>query len=266
MASRVRNGRRAGQRTIRIVMLVAVLPLLYLTVTLLQVLLAASRDGARPVEAIVVLGAAQYHGRPSPVLQARLDHAAALYEDRIAPLVVVTGGRQEGDRFTEASASADYLARRGIPQEALLREVQGRSSYESLAATARLLRRRGAASVVLVSDPLHAARIRAISREVGMDATVSPARSDPVARKPRWQMAARETLAVAIGRVVGFRRLRNLGLHLNLEAAGAHHPGAATFTGVDPGRGIRLWGSGREGSPPSRGVPARRGPRRPPAR
>src|SRR3954468_10806172 len=115
----------------------------YLAVTFIQVWIASRRDEARPAQAIVVLGAAQYNGRPSPVLRARLDHAAALFKKGLADVVVVTGGKQPGDTFTEASASADYLAGKGIPQEKVLREVEGRNSWQSLAASAAFLKRDG---------------------------------------------------------------------------------------------------------------------------
>jgi uncharacterized SAM-binding protein YcdF (DUF218 family) len=213
-----RSGSRARRRSARVVVLFAVLlPLAYLAASLGQVWAAARGDGARTAEAIVVLGAAQYDGEPSPVLRARLDHAADLYAQGLAPWVVVTGGRRDGDRVTEAAASANYLARAGVPQDQVLREVQGRTSYESLAAAARLLRDRGLRSVVLVSDPLHAARIDAIAAEVGLDSSVSPTPTSAFSGTAQIRMAARETLAVALGRVIGFRRLRNLGLQLSLE-------------------------------------------------
>ena len=101
--------------------------LLYFVVTFVQVWLTSRRDQARPAQAIVVLGAAQYDGRPSEVLQARLDHAVDLYHRDLAPLIVVTGGRQPGDRFTEATAAAEYLHSKGVPDEDIQREVNGRS-------------------------------------------------------------------------------------------------------------------------------------------
>src|SRR5436309_15485392 len=94
----------------------------YYAVTFVQVWLASRRDQARPAQAILVLGAAQYNGRPSAVLRARLDHAADLYKRGLSNVVVVTGGKQPRDQFTEASTSADYLAGKGIPQDKLLRE------------------------------------------------------------------------------------------------------------------------------------------------
>src|SRR5436309_12223728 len=113
----------------------------YYAVTFVQVWLASRRDEARQAQAILVLGAAQYNGRPSAVLRARLDHAFDLYRRGLSDIVVVTGGKEPGDRFTEASASADYLAAKGIPQEKVLREVQGRNSWQSLASSAAFLKR-----------------------------------------------------------------------------------------------------------------------------
>ncbi len=109
---------------------------LYMVGTFVQVWRASKRDGARPVQAIVVFGAAQYNGKPSPVLRARLEHATKLFKRGLARQVVVTGGRQPNDRFTEATVSANYLASKGIPQSSILREVSGRNSWESLASAA----------------------------------------------------------------------------------------------------------------------------------
>jgi uncharacterized SAM-binding protein YcdF (DUF218 family) len=184
----------------------------YFTVTFVQVWRTARVDQARPAGAIVVLGAAQFDGRPSAVYLARLDHAADLYHEGIAPFVVVTGGKQVGDRFTEATAGADYLHDRDVPDDAILREVQGRSTYESLRATRRFLEMRGIDDVVLVTDPFHSLRARLVAEEVGLRAVTSPTRSSPVRG---WSERARfvgESVRVMVGRVVGFDRLqRTLG-------------------------------------------------------
>lgn len=181
--------------------------LLYLGVTLAQVVGASRRDGAEQADAIVVLGAAQYNGEPSPVLRARLDHARALYRRRLAGVIVVTGGRQAGDESSEAAAGAAYLSRRGVPQSAILREVNGRNSWESLAAAAAELKKRNKDDVILVSDPFHSARIGAIAGELGLNASVSPTRTSPIGGPKQATYMVRETVAVAAGRVVGFRRL-----------------------------------------------------------
>ncbi len=179
----------------------------YFAVTFLQVWSAGRHDQARRAEAIVVLGAAQYNGRPSPVLAARLDHAAELYEQGLAPVVVVTGGRAEGDRFTESSASANYLHTKGVPDDAILRENQGRNSWQSLAASARFLKARGITDVVLVSDPFHAARITGIAAELGLEAATSPTRTSPIEGADEFRHLLTETAQVAVGRIIGFRRM-----------------------------------------------------------
>jgi uncharacterized SAM-binding protein YcdF (DUF218 family) len=176
--------------------------LIYIAVTFAQVWALSRRDEARPSEAIVVLGAAQYDCAPSPVLQQRLDHALELYRGDTAPVIVVTGGKQAGDRCTEAAASADYLRGEGVPDGDLLLETQGRNTWESLAASATILNDRGMTDVVLVTDGYHALRVRAIADELGLDAVVSPTGGGATAAE-----LVKETGAVAVGRILGFRRL-----------------------------------------------------------
>ncbi len=194
----------------RVVVGVLVALVAYLLVTAVQVWLASRRDEARPAQAIVVLGAAQYNGLPSPDLAARLSHALALWHQRLAPRIVVTGGGEPGDRYTEASASADYLLARGVPDSDLLREVEGRNTYESLAATAAFLHRRGVTEVVLVSDPFHMARVNDIADQVGLTGYPSPTQTSPITGTAVVPYFAKETAAVAVGRVIGFRRLEYL--------------------------------------------------------
>lgn len=190
--------------------LLVVAVLIYLVVTFVQVWRASGRDEARKVQAIVVLGAAQYNGRPSPVLRARLEHAADLYRRGLAAHVVVTGGKRSGDRITEATASANYLTRQGVPGDDILREVEGRSSWQQLAAAANLLKRRGITRVLLVSDGFHAARIAAIADELGLEGYTSPAPGSPIHGAAKLPYMGRETLAVAAGRLLGFRRVAGI--------------------------------------------------------
>src|SRR5207248_5931118 len=178
----------------------------YVIVTFAQVWLASRRDSAHKAQAIVVFGAAQYNGRPSEVLKARLDHAVDLYQRRVAPYIVVTGGKQPGDNFTEATASADYLHAKGVPDSDILREVSGHSSWQSLASTAAFLKVRHIKDVILVSDPFHSLRIGGMASELGLDASTSPTRTSPITGFDAATYMGRETLAVAVGRIVGFRR------------------------------------------------------------
>jgi len=199
--------RRVLRIVLRIGLAVFTLVFVYLAVTFVQVWTASRRDEARPSDAIIVLGAAEYDGRPSPVLAARLDHAIQLYRDGIAPVIVVTGGREPGDRFTEAGASADYLHKHSVPDTAILRETTGRTSWESLEAAARFLEDRHMGRVVLVSDPYHSERIKAIAHEVGLDAVTSPTRTSPIKGMSAFKRLLGETLRVAAGRLFGYARL-----------------------------------------------------------
>jgi uncharacterized SAM-binding protein YcdF (DUF218 family) len=189
---------------------VLALSFLYYLVTLFQVVRAGRETDPDPAEAIVVLGAAQYDGRPSPQLAARLDHALALYEEGLAPVVMVTGGNQPGDRFTEAEASASYLVDRGVPEQAIMREDQGRTTYESLAGAADQLLGAGLDEVVLVTDPYHSLRSRLIAEEVGLDAALSPTPSSVVTGWSSLRRQLQEAGGVAVGRVIGFDRLSDL--------------------------------------------------------
>ena len=194
--------------TVRVVAFTFVALVAYLAVTFVQVYRASRLDQAHKVDAIVVLGAAQYNGRPSPVLRARLDHAIALFRKGNADFIVVTGGRQPGDSFTEATSSADYLIAHGIADSAILREVTGRTSWQSLASASSFLKAHDPPLrlVLLVSDPFHSARVAAISGELGLVGYVSPTRTSPITGVRAVPYLAKETVAMAIGRVIGFRR------------------------------------------------------------
>ena len=162
---------RAGgvRRVIGVIACVVLLAVVYLVVSLAQVWWVGRQHFAGRADAIVVMGAAQYDGRPSPQLQARLDQVLVLWNEGAAPVVIVTGGNQPGDRFTEASTSSEYLRERGVPASAILSEDSGRSSWESLQNVAELADRHGIGSVILVSDPFHSLRIRLMAEELGRD-------------------------------------------------------------------------------------------------
>ncbi len=177
----------------------------YLAITVADVVWAANRVTDVSAPAAVVLGAAQYNGEPSEALRRRLDRAAELYESNRVELVVVTGGRQEEDITTEAKSGYDYLRETaGMPDDDLRLEVQGGSTYESLAAVERFLEAEGIGEVILVTDPYHARRSQLVADEVGLEASVYPTEGSlPVDR------IITESAAVAAGRVIGFRRLNN---------------------------------------------------------
>lgn len=200
---RATRRRRWRGRALRAVALLVLLSLGYLALTFVQVWRASSQDQVAMADAIVVLGAAQYDGRPSPVLEARLRHALDLYQQGLAPRIVVTGGRQAGDTFTEATTGYNWLAAQGVPPDAILKEVQGRSTFESLQATARFLDDRQLDEVLLVSNGYHAMRVAGIAREVGLDPHVSSVDEGGTS----ITALGRETLAVSVGRIIGYGRL-----------------------------------------------------------
>ncbi len=147
---------------------------------LLAIYWQARVNQARPADAIGVLGAAQYDGQPSPVLQARLDTALAAYQRGLAPVIIVTGGRQRGDRFTEAEAGKAYLVDHGVPSSAILLENEGRSSWESMAGVATMLSEHEFRQVLLVSDGFHLFRLKVMARELGVAAYGVPAEGSPI--------------------------------------------------------------------------------------
>ncbi|MFZ4810691.1 MAG: YdcF family protein [Ilumatobacteraceae bacterium] len=202
--------RRAGRRILFALLLLFVVLIGYYGISVLQVRHTGRSDQARPVDAIVVMGAAQYDGRPSPQLAARLDHVVELWQQGLAPLVVVTGGKRPGDRFTEAAASARYLTDRGVPNDAILREDQGTNSYDSIVGVRDLLAARGLDRVVMVSDPYHSLRIRLTADELGLEAFVSPTRTSPVRGSMAFRRELKEAAGVALGRIIGFDRLLDI--------------------------------------------------------
>jgi uncharacterized SAM-binding protein YcdF (DUF218 family) len=204
------RGRRWWRRPTRIAAAVIVVIVVYFGATFAQVWLASRAGPPHRAQAIVVLGAAQYDGRPSPALQARLQHALDLYDHHMATRIVVTGGRRVGDRYTEATSGYNWLRRQGVPDAAILKEVHGRNTYESLAAVERFLRPMDISEVILVSERSHSLRLRGVAHEVGLDAQVSPAPGGEPTGFHRVRTMARETVAVGLGRVVGYRRLTNL--------------------------------------------------------
>ena len=184
---------------------VAVLVLAALTVVLVtavSIWWVARQDEHPRSDAIIVLGAAQFDGRPSSVFKARLQHARALFEDGVAPRVITVGGGQPGDRTTEAEAGAAFLRRRDVEALAV---PDGSNTLRSLVAAEDYMHEQGWDSAVLVTDPWHALRARRMARDQGLDATSSPTRAGPSVRTRDTQLRyiARETAAYLLYRVVG---------------------------------------------------------------
>ena len=167
---------RRFRRWLAIVAIVLVVLLAYPAWLAWRIWDQSHNDEVRPADAIVVLGAAQYNGRPSPVLQARLDHALYLYSEELATRLIVTGGKREGDRFAEAEAAEMYLEGEGVPSEAILAEDEGTTTLESLEEVRAMSVDNGIDSVLLVSDPMHSERIKTMAEDLGFDeAWTSPA-------------------------------------------------------------------------------------------
>lgn len=131
-------------------------------------------------DAIVVLGAAQYNGRPSEVFRARLDHALDLYQEGYAPLIVLTGGQQPGDAYTEAETGEQYLLDRGVPQSAIRWENEGRDTWQSMQGVADVLEGSGVESLLIVSDGFHLLRSELMARELGFTASGSASIDSPI--------------------------------------------------------------------------------------
>jgi uncharacterized SAM-binding protein YcdF (DUF218 family) len=143
-----------------------------------------NRDERTPADAIVVMGAAQYDGRPSPVFAARLDHAIALYHDGVAPRLIVTGGKREGDRTTEAASARSYAIEHGVPENAILSEDASRTTLQSIRRVAALMRDKDIGSAVFVSDPSHMLRVLRMASDEGINGYGSPTRTSPLERDP----------------------------------------------------------------------------------
>lgn len=201
--------RRAGRRILQAGLVLLLIAVGYYAVSFWQVWSTGRSDEARAVDAIVVMGAAQYDGRPSPQLAARLDHAVSLWNDGLAPVVIVTGGNQEGDRFTEASTSAAYLVERGVPSSAIVQEDAGSTTHDSLD-RARTLVDESVQTVLVVTDPYHALRSKLTAEEVGFTAYVSPAPDSVVVGGTELRRELAEAAGVAVGRIIGFERLSGL--------------------------------------------------------
>lgn len=161
---------------------------------------AGRRDHAQRADAIVVLGAAQYVGRPSPVLRARVDHAVALWKRGLAPTLILTGGTGAGDTVSEAAVARKYAMSKGVPDRAIVLEINGRTTSESVRAVARIMEDREQHSVILVSDPFHMLRLSILARRHGLEPYTSPTRTSPIDsnREQRWKYIVSESVKVPL--------------------------------------------------------------------
>jgi len=197
--------RRTIMRLATMVLLAAVAALLYFGFNYFEVTGATDQASTEEAGAIVVLGAAQYNGSPSNVLQERLDHAYNLWSDGVAPLIMTTGSGADGDVTTEGLVGLEHLLGKGVPEDAILLIPEGTNSWEQLSASAYQMEQRELENVLLVSDEYHTYRLLQIADELGINADVSPS-----AIVPTQINYMREAAAVSIGRVTGYRRLSGI--------------------------------------------------------
>jgi len=161
---------------------------LFFGVTGSRIVRAAAEAPAKKADVIVVFGAAEYAGRPSPVYRARLDHGYELFQKGMAPVVITTGGSALDPDFSEGGVGRDYLLRRGIPEQALIAETQGSDTAQSAARVANIMRTNGMSSCIAVSDAYHVFRIRALLEKEGVQVELAPR---PESRPhPLWERFA----------------------------------------------------------------------------
>lgn len=168
-----------------------------------------ARDEARPADAVVVLGAAQYNGVPSGVFEARLQHAVRLFLDGDYDWFVVTGGKLPGDKMTEAATARAWAIEHGVPESRIVGEDAGRTTLESLEGVAAIFRKEGLRSAVFVSDETHMLRVLRMASDLGIDAWGSPTRTSPTDDNAtrRWQATFHELAGLAVYYIGGARFL-----------------------------------------------------------
>jgi uncharacterized SAM-binding protein YcdF (DUF218 family) len=177
----------------------------YVAITFGTIWFAGNYDNGKSADAIVVMGAAQYDGQPSPLLESRLSTALTLWQDKRAPVIALTGGKRDGDRFTESEAGRTWLINAGVPGDAILMESIGQSTWQSVEALAPVLKGASRTRVLVVSSDWHIGRSAASLEDVGITVVGS---SSPKSRDS-WDLYewTRETVGVSVGRIIGFRQL-----------------------------------------------------------
>jgi uncharacterized SAM-binding protein YcdF (DUF218 family) len=173
-----------------------------------MIVAAGAWPSIRQADAILVLGAAQYNGRPSPVLRARLDHALDLHDRGLAPLLIFTGGVGVGDTLSEAEVARSYAIRHGVPDSLILIEREGVTSAQSVGAAAALMRAHGLESALVVSDAYHMMRLELLVRRAGIQPYRAPAPDAPIDRatgQTRWRYVLRESMLFPATAILGGR-------------------------------------------------------------
>lgn len=175
---------------------------LFFAITSARIVGQAARDEARPADAIIVFGAAEYAGRPSPVFRARLDHALDLFQRGLAPMVITTGGAGYDPVYTEGGVGRDYLMRHGVPDRNLIAETQGGDTAQSAERVSVILKTNRLDTAIAVSDAYHIFRIKRLLEREGIHAYGSPRpQSVPRIWSARVQGALREALSYGLWRL-----------------------------------------------------------------
>jgi uncharacterized SAM-binding protein YcdF (DUF218 family) len=203
------TGLRFLRFILRLVAFVVMGIVVYLAVTAVQVWQTGRRYEPRAAGAIVVMGAAQYNGVPSPDLASRLNQAEVLWRQHYATTIMVTGSKEKGDRYTEAQASARFLLAAGIPGRDII-ESGGSDSWQNLSQAAPALLARGEGTVLVVTDPFHEARSLAIASSVGLTPLPTPTQTSPIHGSATIPYYAKEAIGVGLGRIVGYDHLSQL--------------------------------------------------------
>ncbi|HTS38742.1 MAG TPA: YdcF family protein [Candidatus Solibacter sp.] len=203
MTNEAANQHRTGRWWFRLLLLLVAAVLLFLVVTAIRIVHTAHLEETHPADAIVVFGAAEYSGRPSPVLRARLDHAYDLYRQHLAPVVITTGGAAADPTFSEGGVGREYLRKRGVPENALIAETQGSDTAQSAQRVAVILRANNLHSCVAVSDAYHVFRIRKLLEHEGIGPVYVAPRPDsrPHTATQRTVAALREATSYLLWRV-----------------------------------------------------------------
>ena len=191
---------------VKMLLVIIVVAVVYFAVTTVQVWLTSRQSDPQKSQAIVIMGAAQYNGVPSPDLLARLQDADALYREHLAPLIVATGGKEPGDHYTEAETEATWLEHNGVPAAAVL-QVEGRTTWQSLSLASVALEDRGLHNVLIATDGFHEDRSMAIASELGLQPKPVPAANSPIRGWSAFPYFMKESASVAIGRVIGYSHL-----------------------------------------------------------
>lgn len=189
------------KQVLRITFVAAVVALAAIVIrTALRIERQSTRDEARLADVILILGAAEYRGRPSPVLRGRLDHGLELYYEKKAQLILTTGGAGGDPVFTEGEVGRDYLIRHGVPSEAIIVEAEGESTMHSIAAAAEIMRRMGLKSCIVVSDGYHIYRAKKMLEAQGFSVYGSPRPSSPTSGARQWWLYVRQAVGYLLWR------------------------------------------------------------------